>query len=169
MELKLKPISRGGIAEAISKVELYRYLNEPGEAESICRDILALEPDHQAALRLLGLAITDQFSGKTSDRYHEAAHAFQGLTSDYERAYYSGILQERKAKAQLRAGRPPHTVMPIFEDAMRLFEQAEKIRPPDNDDAILRWNRCVRLLQTRVGADWKKEMEEFDASEGPPV
>src|SRR5215510_1866034 len=125
MELKLKPISRAGINEAVSKVELYRNLNEPGEAESICRDILALEPGHQVALRLLGLAITDQFTGDTSDRYAEAASAFEALTSEYERAYYSGILQERKAKSQLRAGRPPHMVMPTFEDAMRLFEEAE--------------------------------------------
>jgi hypothetical protein len=169
MELKLKPLSKAGITEAISKAELYRYLNEPGEAESICRDILALEPNHQTALRLLGLAITDQFSGAASDRHAEAARAFNSLTSDYERAYYAGILQERKAKAQLRAGRPPHTVIPTFEDAMRRFEEAEAIRPPDNDDAILRWNRCVRLLQSRTGAEWKKEMDEFDASEGPPV
>ena len=169
MEIKLKPISRVGIASAISKVELYRYLNEPGEAESICQDILAVEPNHQTALRLLGLAITDQFTGKMSDRYSEAARAFNGLASEYERAYYSGLLQERKAKAQLQAGRPPHTVLPIFQDAMRLFDEAEKVRPPDNDDAILRWNRCVRLLQSRAGAEWGKEMEHFDASEGPPV
>jgi hypothetical protein len=169
METRLKPISRVGIASAISKAELYRYLNEPGEAESICQDILALEPSHQTALRLLGLAITDQFTGKMSDRYSEAARAFHGLTSEYERAYYTGLLEERKAKAQLRAGRPPHTVLPIFEDAMRLFEEAEKVRPADNDDAILRWNRCVRLLQSRGGAEWGKEMEHFDASEGPPV
>jgi hypothetical protein len=169
VELKLKSISRAGISEAVSKAELYRYLNEPGEAESICRDILAEEPDHQVALRLLGLAITDQFTGGTSDRYAEASRAFGALTSDYERAYYRGILEERKAKAQLRAGRPPHTVTPTFEDAMRLFEEAEKIRPPDNDDAILRWNRCVRLLQSRLATAWKKDMDEFDASEGPPV
>lgn len=169
MELKLKPISRAGIAEAISKAELYRYLNEPGEAESICRDILAQEPENQIALRLLGLAITDQFNGGMSDRHAEGARAFEALTSDYERAYYSGILQERKAKTQLRAGRPPHTVMPVFEEAMKLFENAERISPPDNDDAILRWNRCVRLLQSRIGGEWKKEMDEFDASEGPPV
>ena len=169
MELKLKPISRAGFSEAISKVELYRNLNEPGEAESICRDILAQEPNHQVALRLLGLSITDQFTGGTSDRYAEAARAFEALTSNYERAYYCGILQERKAKAQLGAGRPPHTVMPIFEDAMRLFEEAEGIRPPDNDDAILRWNRCVRLLHSRLATAWKKDMDEFDASEGPPV
>jgi len=169
MEYKLKPISHAGINEAISKVELYRYLNEPGEAESICRDILTLEPEHQAALRLLGLAITDQFTGGMSDRYAEADHIFGSLTNEYERAYYSGILHERKAKAQLRAGRPPHTVTPTFEAAMKCFEEAEKIRPADNDDPILRWNRCVRLLQSRMGTEWRKDMDEFDASEGPPV
>jgi len=169
VEIKLKPISHAGIASAISKAELYRNLNEPGEAESICQDILALESDHQGALRLLGLAITDQFTGEMSDRYAEAARAFHGLTSDYERAYYTGLLQERKAKAQLRAGRPPHTVLPVFEDAMRLFEEAEKIRPPNNDDSVLRWNRCLRLLQSRGGAEWKKEMQDLDVSEGPPV
>src|SRR6267142_1706367 len=169
MELRLKPISTAGIAEAISKTEVYRYLNEPGEAESICRDILSIEPGNQAALRLLGLAITDQFSGETSDRYAEAEHMFHLLTSEYERIYHLGILQERKGKAQLRAGRPPHTVLPVFEVAMNLFEEAEKIKPADNDDAILRWNRCVRLLQSRMGSEWRKEMEEFDASEGPPV
>ncbi len=54
MEYKLKPISSAGIDEAISKAELYRYLNEPGEAESICRDILALDPEHQTALASSG-------------------------------------------------------------------------------------------------------------------
>lgn len=169
MELKLKPISQAGIPEAISKAEIYRYLNEPGEAESICRDILAFEPVNQTALRLLGLAITDQFTGNTSDRYSEAEAVFSGLSNEYERIYHLGILQERKAKSQLRSGRPPHTVFPIFEEAMRLFEAAERIRPANTDDAILRWNRCVRLLESRMGSEWRKDMEEFDASEGPPV
>ena len=72
MTYELKRISAAGITEAIAKVELYRSLNEPEEAESICRDILAIEPQHQLALRLLGLALTDQFTGGTSDRYREA-------------------------------------------------------------------------------------------------
>jgi len=165
----LKPISRAGIAEANSKVEVYRYLNEPGEAESICRDILAIEPDNQPSLRLLGLSITDQFKGETSDRYTEAENIFRSLTDPYNRVYHLGLLHERKAKAQLRAGRSPHAVLPVFETAMSYFEEAEKIRPPNNDDAILRWNRCVRLLQSRSGSEWRKEMQEFDASEGPPV
>ena len=169
MELKLKPISKAGIPAAISKVEVYRYLNEPGEAESICRDILMIEPANQEALRLLGLAITDQFTGDASERYVEAKNVFQNLSDAYQRMYHMGILDERKAKAQLKAGRPPHTVLPIFEEAMDYFEMAASIRPADNDDAILRWNRCVRLLESRLGSEWRKEMEEFDASEGPPV
>jgi tetratricopeptide (TPR) repeat protein len=169
MNLGLKPISRQGIPEAIRKVELYRNLNEPGEAESICRDILAVEPDNQAALRLLGLAITDQFKGGGTDRYAEAEAVLRSLKDEYERLYYLGILYEREAKAQLNAGRPAHTVLSGFEEAMRYFEEAEKIRPPNNDDAILRWNRCVRILQSRLGSEWQREMQDFDASEGPPV
>jgi hypothetical protein len=169
MELELKPISKAGIPEAIAKVEVYRYLNEPGEAESICRDILAVEPDNQAAVRLLGLAITDQFKGETNDRYVEAERLFRHLSSEYERTYHCGLLRERSAKAQLKAGRPLHTVLPVFEEAMEHFEAASRIRPPNNDDSILRWNRCVRLLQSRMGSEWHKDMDGFDTSEGPPV
>jgi tetratricopeptide (TPR) repeat protein len=167
--MQLKPISRAGIPEAISKAEVYRYLNEPGEAESICRDILAIDPENQAAVRLLGLALTDQFKGDMSDRESEAEVLFQSLTNKYERTYHCGLLHERRAKAQLRAGRLVHTVLPVFEQAMKYFEEAENVRPQGNDDSILRWNRCVRLLQSRMGSEWYKEMDEFDTSEGPPV
>jgi tetratricopeptide (TPR) repeat protein len=171
MEYKLKHISAAGIAVAIAKAELYRSLNEPEEAESICRDILNIEPKHQLALRLLGLALTDQFSGGASDRYRDAEQTFQQLNDPYERLYYAGILYERRAKAQLNAGLPPHTLLPLFEQALRSFAEAEKIRPAGNDDAILRWNRCVRLLQT--GADvsdvWDQERTPFDAQDTPPT
>src|ERR1700722_8736236 len=111
MEFKLKTISPEGIDAALSKAELYRFLNEPEEAESICQDVLAVQPGHQLALRLLGLAITDQFSGTPSDRYSEVEGTFHQLTDNYERHYYSGLLHERRVKAQLRAGRSPHTLM----------------------------------------------------------
>jgi hypothetical protein len=170
MEYKLKRISAAGISEAISKAELYRSLNEPEEAESICRDILTIEPQHQLAARLLGLALTDQFTGTGFDRYGEAEDIFQNLKDPYERLYYAGILFERRAKAQLAAGRPPHTVTPLFYQALHSFEDAEKIRPSGNDDAILRWNRCVRLLQKQ--SDGQERLEEeavmFDAQDAPP-
>jgi len=56
----------------------------------------------------------------------------------------------------------------LFEEAMTCFESAEKIRPEGNDDAILRWNRCVRLLQQHA-SDWHQEPEAFDATDSPPV
>src|SRR2546430_2268166 len=104
MGYQLKSISKAGIAEAIAKVELYRYLNEPEEAESICRDILAVDPGHQLARRMLGLAITDQFIGAASDRYTEVQSIFQGLRDPYEQMYYTGLLHERRAKTQLLVG-----------------------------------------------------------------
>src|SRR5258705_7847264 len=106
MQHQLKSISKAGIPEAIAKVELYRSLNEPEEAESICRDILSIEPQHQLALRLLGLSLTDQFTGGASDRYREVEVTFLQLKDPYERLYYTGILYERRAKAQLHSGLP---------------------------------------------------------------
>ena len=147
MDLKLKTISKDGISEAFSKVELYRFLNEPEEAESICHDILAADPENQLALRMLGLTVTDQFQGQASDRYGEAEKIFASLTDPYERVYYTGLFHERRAKAQMRMGRPMHVLSGSFQEAMRYFEEAEKIHPPHNDDAVLRWNRCVRLLE----------------------
>ncbi len=113
MEHQLKSISKSGIPEAIAKVELYRYLNEPEEAESICRDILAVDPEHQLARRMLGLAITDQFIGAASDRYIEVQSIFQGLRDPYEQFYYTGLLHERHAKTQLMVGYAPHTLLPL--------------------------------------------------------
>src|SRR5436309_3359430 len=158
MELKLKSISPEGIDAALSKAELYRFLNEPEEAESICEDVLAVQAGHQLALRTLGLALTDQFTGQSSDRYADAEKAFQQLNDAYERLYYTGLLNERRAKAQLLTGRPAHTVTVLLEDAMRDYEEAERIRPIGNDDAILRWNRCARLLHSKLDSEWHREV-----------
>ncbi|HUD15085.1 MAG TPA: hypothetical protein VMQ56_15645 [Terracidiphilus sp.] len=170
MEHKIKRISTAGIAAAIAKAERYRSLNEPEEAESICRDILAIEPQHPLAARLLGLALTDQFTGRGSDRYREAEEIFRELKDPYERLYYTGILHERRAKAQLKAGQLPRSLSALLDHALRSFAEAEKIRPEGNDDAILRWNRCVRLLQNPA-YEWDElepELVPFDAQETPP-
>jgi tetratricopeptide (TPR) repeat protein len=168
MDLKLKTISRSGIPEAIAKAELYRYLNEPEEAESICRDVLAADPKHMMGLRTLGLAITDQFTGGAGDRYSEVEMIFQRLADAYERLYYTGLLCERRVKAQLRSGRAPHTLLPLLEKALQCFGEAEKIHPPGNDDAILRWNRCVRLLQSQPDFE-AEEAASFEAHDSPPA
>ena len=117
----------------------------------------------------MGLAITDQFTGGQTERYDEAETIFLRLTSRYEQLYYAGLLRERRAKAQLRAGHMPHALLPLFEEAMHCFEEAEKIRPEGNDDAILRWNRCARLLQSRLGSEWQRDLEVLDGGDSPPI
>jgi hypothetical protein len=169
MTYQLKAISKDAIPEATAKADWYRLLNEPGEAESICRDVLAVDPADQTALRLLGLSITDQFRGAPSDRRSEAEAVFQRLAEPYERTYYTGIARERYAKAQLAAGRPPHTLVVLFEDALSWFERAEQIRPAGNDEAILRWNRCARMLNALAGSDREHEPAAFEPTDSPPV
>ena len=167
--MQLKTISKSGIPQALAKAETYRCLNEPEETESICRDILAVEADNQVALRPLGLAIVDQLCGGTTDRRPEAESIFHSMADPYERIYFAGVLHERRARAQLRAGEPAAMLVPLFEDAMACFEEAASIRPAGNDDSILRWNRCVRLLQSLSHMEQEKEPVGLYVANGAPV
>jgi hypothetical protein len=144
----LKPLSVEAIPSALEKAERYRLLNEPAEAESICLDVLAAEPENQQALITLLLAVTDRFSKGYGVSDTQAKEILARIEGDYERAYYSGILAERRAKAQLARGTPGchHQAYEGFREAMHWFEKAESIRPAGNDDAVLRWNTCARMI-----------------------
>ncbi|HYP05843.1 MAG TPA: hypothetical protein VER03_06370 [Bryobacteraceae bacterium] len=146
MTFDLKPISAAAIPDALQKAERYRLLNEPSEAQSICEDILLVAPQNQDALVILLLAITDQFDESASRR--ECREILPRIEDPYQRAYYSGIVSERLAKALLRSRRPGsnHSAYEALVEALRCFQQAEESRPEGNDDAILRWNTCARIL-----------------------
>jgi hypothetical protein len=139
MQFELKPISKAGIQEALEKAERYRLLNEPSLAESICLDVLEADPENQSALVMLLLALTDQFG---------QGHGHGPHKSDYEKQYYAGIVWERLAHAQLRKASPnaAFTAYDAFRQAMNSYEKAIILRPPANDDSILRWNTCARIL-----------------------
>jgi len=145
---ELKSLSKEAIPLALEKAERYRLLNEPGEAESICLDILKADPENQDALITLLLALTDRFSKGYGIGDTQAKQLLGRIKGDYERAYYAGILAERRAKAKLDQGSPGarHYAYHELCEAMRQFEKAEKIRPPGNDDALLRWNTCYRMM-----------------------
>ncbi len=143
---ELKPISRESIPEALAKTERYRLLNESWLAESICLDILRIEADNQDALVVLLLSRTDQFSQGV--RPSAAREVLPLLNDPYNRAYFSGLICEREASAILRRA-SPFACFEAYEslrEAMTWYEKAEAIRPPTNDDAILRWNTCARML-----------------------
>ncbi len=143
-----KPISVGNLEAARAKAERYRLLNEPWEAESICRDVLEVEPDNQAAVIGLVLAITDQFGTVGGRGFDEARSAVAGLAGEYERTYYMGLLCERRAKVHFERGTPGSGSIAYdwYRQAMEWFEKAERMRPAGNEDAALRWNTCARML-----------------------
>ena len=146
---ELKVLSKSAIPPALALAERYRLLNEPTEAESICLDVLRIDPENQEALVTLILAYTDQFPDGSPTRPHAAAEqAVSRILDEYKRLYYSGIIKERRGKTELKIDRPGsrRAVQDWLRDAMSCYERAEAIRPSDNDEAILRWNTCARIL-----------------------
>lgn len=145
----LKRISKEAIPRAVQKAERYRLLNQSWATESICLDILEVDPTNQPVLVMLLLAITDQFGAESRELARRAREVLARITDPYQKAYYAGIIDERLGHAQLAQGIMHAEAMAYesLKDAMDAFEQAEQLRQPGNDDAILRWNTCVRTLQ----------------------
>jgi hypothetical protein len=146
---ELKPLNPQSIGRCLERAERYRLLNEPVEAESICLDVLEAEANNPKALVMLLLSLTDQFDEGEPGVVARAQDVARQLPDEYERAYYAGIVAERRAKAQLRRGGPgsSYAAYASLRDALALFEKAEAVRPAGNDDAILRYNTCVRILE----------------------
>jgi tetratricopeptide (TPR) repeat protein len=141
----LRRLSPASLEAALAKAEHYRDLNQPEEAESICRDVLDVDEASQRAWKLLGLALTDRFPSREVGLFEQAVVAFEHLTDEYERVYHLGVAWERSAKAHLEHDEA-HSAVTAFEHALGLFDQAHALRPAV-PDAVLRWNRCVRLLE----------------------
>ncbi|MBK9177004.1 MAG: hypothetical protein IPM46_11875 [Flavobacteriales bacterium] len=147
--MHLKPISREAIPQALAKATRYRLLNEPWQAESICRDILAADAGNQDALYSLILSLADQFGVHKGPAIGEVLKLTEQLSNEYHRDYGRGIIYERYATSVLD-GHSPHAMFIAYEhiqQAMTWYERAEKARPTDNADAILRWNACVRMIE----------------------
>jgi hypothetical protein len=145
---ELKRISHEAIPGALAKAERYRLLNEPEEAESICLDILEIDHDNQQAVITLLLALSDQLHGDSADCFFQAEALLPRVQGDYERCYYHGLLWERRAYARLHQGGPGSYQIAYhwIRQAMDWYEHAAKQRPAGNDDALLRWNTCVRHI-----------------------
>ena len=145
---QLKTLTQEAIPAALEKAQRYRMLDEPLEAESICLDVLAVDPKNGDALVTLILALTDQFQYRFTETFDPARALLDSLPDDYNRAYYRGIIFERCAKASLKQSAPGSgfAAYDLFREAMESYEKAEKLRPRSNDDAILRWNTCARYL-----------------------
>jgi hypothetical protein len=144
----LKPITREGIPSALRKVERYRLLNDAVAAESICLDILEVDPGNQDALDSLVLTISDQLDRELTEGVARARILLPRVESEYRRHYLNGIICERRGKAQVSQGAlgASEVAADWFREAMTWYAKAEAIRPANNDESILRWNSCVRML-----------------------
>lgn len=145
-EFELKAITSDGLEAGLDRAEHYRLLNQPVQSQSICEDVLAVDPDNQRARVVLLLALTDMFKASGSSVRTAKEQADQ-LTDDYQRLYYNGIIVERQSRAMLTRAPGGAFAYEGFREAMEWFEKAAELRPSGNDDAILRWNACVRAIR----------------------
>jgi hypothetical protein len=145
----LKRISTDAIEHAVERAEHYRLLNDPEQAESISLDILAVDADNESARITLILSLTDQFQQRGgSHAVRRAKEHVAKLPGDYERAYYAGLVAERQGRAHLLRGGMERTfAYEGLHEAMQHYEQADALKPAGVDDAILRWNACVRTIE----------------------
>ncbi len=146
-DYELKRLATGDLEAAIQMAMNYRDLNLPQEAESICRDVLDVDPKNEKALRILGLALTDRFTESRVGLFEEARAVFAKLSKEYERVYYEGVAWERQAKADLLKNEG-HNALAALEHALEAFDKAQKLATDPSPDPVLRWNRCVRLLRS---------------------
>ena len=163
-KFECKPLAREAVPRALEKAERYRLLNEPFFAESICLDVLAVEPESPQALVSYVLALTDQFGSSHADGgARRAMAAAEKLPSEYERTYYAGIVHERRGVAYAEAGGmgAKDAAWEHITDAMELYEKAIALRPAGNDDAILRYNTCVRLIDAHRLTQPSSERNEY--------
>lgn len=145
---QLKVLHKEAIPAAIEKAERYRFLQDSSAAESICRDILQVDAANQQVLVMLILTLTDQFGAVGSVHPNQVRDFLPRLTSEYQRTYYAGIICERWAKAQLNRAAMGASALAYewLMEAMDWYDQAEKLRTDKNDEALLRWNSCARVI-----------------------
>jgi hypothetical protein len=145
----LKPLSEDAIPSALEKAKHYRLLNEPGAAESICRDILRVRPGDQDTLIVLVLAMSDHFGQDYIVAHQDIETVLGQITNDYQHRYYHGLVWERRGLAQLKQGGPGSSfnAYECLREAMEHYMEAERLRQTGNDDPVLRWNYCVRLIE----------------------
>lgn len=148
MDLKLHAIHADAIDLALEKAKQYRSLLEPEIAESICLDILHVDENNPQALIVYILALTDQLRHAEKQTQMKAIRkAIEKLDSQYQRYYYTGLLNERRARFLVSQPMSHSFAYDYFMEAMQCYQQAQQICPKNNDEAILRWNSCIRTIE----------------------
>ncbi len=145
-----KPISKESVPVALARAERYRLLNDPANAESICRDILAVDPENIEAKRALILSLTELFDHGLHGILQEAQELAASMPDEYRRLYLNGLIFERQARVQKLRSLPGwgNIAHDMLLEAMALYEKATELRPSGDDSALMRWNACARMINS---------------------
>jgi len=157
--MDLKPLSAKSIPGALEKAKHYRLLNEPSAAESICLDVLRVDPGNQEALIVLILAMSDHLGATYKICDQNVEDLLKQLESEYEREYYAGLVAERRGLAKLRSQNPGsgYVAYECFTTAMAYYEKAIGLSRSSGGEATLRWNTCARLIERNNLAPRERE------------
>ncbi|PHS27574.1 MAG: hypothetical protein COA83_00800 [Methylophaga sp.] len=148
MELKLHDIRISAVDKALEKAKQYRSLLEPEIAESICLDILNVAPENQDVLIVYILALLDQIArAENQTQIKIIERTIEKLDSQYQRYYYAGLLNERRARHLLAQSMSHSFAYDCFIEALHCYQQAIDRCPEKNDEATLRWNSCIRSIE----------------------
>jgi replication-associated recombination protein RarA len=165
-QFELKPLSKDGVDTALEKAEHYRLLNQPRLAESICMDVLDVDSGNQRAIVVLLLALTDQFKQSSTKASKHALELANSLKDEYSKIYYTGIIHERQGSAALGSSMPgaDFDAYTWYREAMQFYEKANEINKGENNDPVLRWNTCARIimechLRERPSDDYQQMLE----------
>ena len=139
-----------GVYLVAAELARHGFIASPTSRSAQAADILATDPDNQGAIILLLLSLSDQFTDNIPENLDKAWSLLPRLKDDYLQAYYQGLLFERQARVYMRRASPGSgfSAYDLFCDAMRLYEKAARVRPPGNDEALLRWNTCARTIMS---------------------
>jgi hypothetical protein len=128
-QFELKRLAKESIEPSLEKAEHYRLLNQPRLAESICLDILEIEPGNQQASVILLLALTDQFKQSSTRASKQAIELANSLKDEYSKVYYSGIIHERQGAAALSSNSPGADFgIPVHESSWNITLQSVQMK-----------------------------------------
>ena len=129
MTFELKSLSHEAIPAALEKAHRYRLLNEPEQAESICEDVLRIDPENQDALASLILALTDRFGSPRPVPPRRVRDLLPRLRGEYERAYTHGP-HANASNAQVR-----------LSTATSRVQKIHPVSPTETVSIVVGWHR----------------------------
>ena len=147
--MELKTIEKADLDAALAAAQNSWSELRADNAESICLDILEADPGNQSALELLLRSRIELLKKGLPRGVAQAEELIPRLESDFDKAFFSGMLREGQARYLLekRGRQSSNVAYSWFRQAMEDYEEALS-KNPGRIEPKLHWNACVRTIQS---------------------